>query len=125
MLAGCASGDKLKPFILFNETPHSDTVSTMTFKLDVSQRSVAAKSLDIVCESARLTVDRGFNYFYIDERRKYADGRASFQITYYKSPPEGIPVINPMDLGDPTKGPDPMTSAIDAKGMIEGCRLLQ
>ena len=119
----CASGGKLKPFMSFDETPLSDTSSSMAFELDVSDRSVAEKSMAIICECTRLTLERGFKYFYIDERDKAENGRASFRITFYKSPPEGIPVFNPIDLGDPTEGPDPMTSVIDAGGYTEACNM--
>jgi len=94
-----------EPFMSFAETPLGNNSSSMAFELDVSDRSVVEKSMAIMCECARLTVERGFKYFYIDEQDQGENGRASFRVTFYKSPPEGIPVLKPMDPGDPTEGP--------------------
>lgn len=109
----------------FDETPLSDNSSSMTFKVDESHRSVAEKSMALACESTRLTIERGFKYFYIDERSKTENGWASFRITFYKSPPEGIPLVNLEDPSDPTQGSDPMTSVIDARGLTEICSKFQ
>ena len=122
---GCSSGGNLKPFAPFDETPLSDNSSSIKIKVDVSHRSIAAKSMAIMCECTRLTVERGFQYFYIDKRDKSGNEWASFRITFFKSPPEGIPVVNLTDPGDPTIGPDPMTSAIDIEGLTKVCKNFQ
>ncbi len=124
LIASCASGGKLMPFLSFKEIPISDNSSTLTFKLDKSRKSVVEKSMLVMCECTRLTVERGFKYFYIDERRK-TENWGRFRITFYNLPPEGIPVVNLTDPGDPTKGPDPMTSVIDTKGLTEICSRYQ
>ena len=124
LTVSCSSGGKLKPFMSFDESPLSDNSSSMTFKLDVSHRSVVEKSILIMCECTRLTVERGFKYFYIDERDK-TENWGRFRITFFNSPPEGFPVVNLTDPGDPTKGPDPMTSVIDARGLTEICSKFQ
>ena len=116
----CASGGKLKPFMSFDETPLSDNSSTMTFKLDESRRSVVEKSMIIMCECTRLTVERGFRYFYIDKRER-TENWGRFRITFFNSPPQGIPVVTMTDPGDLTKGPDPMTSAIDTEELTRLC----
>lgn len=116
----CASGGKLKPFMSFDETPLNDNSSTMTFKLDESRRSVVEKSMIIMCECTRLTVERGFRYFYIDKRER-TENWGSFRVTFFNSPPQGIPVVTMTDPGDLTKGPDPMTSAIDTEELTRLC----
>lgn len=127
--AGCTTTPQqeygeLEPFISFDEIPLSESSSTMTFKLDKSHRPVAEKSMLIMCECTRLTVERGFRYFYIDERQKTVNwGR--FRITFFDSPPEGIPVVNLTAPGDPTKGPDPMTSVIETDGLTRICNRYQ
>ena len=124
LTVSCSSGGKLKPFMSFDEKPLSNNSSSMTFKLDVSGRSAVEKSMIVMCECTRLTVERGFKYFYIDERKK-TQNWARFRITFFNSPPEGIPVVNLTDPGDPTKGPDPMTSTIDTEGLAKLCNKYQ
>lgn len=121
----CSSGGKLKPSISFDETPLSDNSSTLTIMSDLRQWSAVAGSWSVMCKVARLTVDRRFKYFYIDERRKPADGQPSFRITFYKTPPEGIPVIHPMKLRDPSEAAGAMDSAMDAEEWIEACNLYE
>ena len=139
----CSSGGKPEPSVLFDETPLSDNSSTpklstlfretplsdnsskMTIKIDVSQGSVAEGSMEMMCECARLAVARGFKYFYIDKRETFEDGWHSFRVTFYKSPPEGIPVMNPMDEDGSGEGADPMNSAMDAEAFAEVCNEIQ
>lgn len=94
----CSSGGEPKPSISFDETPISENSSTMTIKSDLSQWSAATGSMVLMCKCANLTVDRGFKYFYIDEQSRgtQADERPSFRLTFYKSPPQGMPVIDPL-----------------------------
>lgn len=122
LIMSCSSGVQPKPSISFDETRLSENSSKMKIKSDLNRSSVVQKSFSLMCTISRLTVNRGFKYFYIDERRKPEDRQPSFRLTFYKSAPEGIPVINPMDA-HPGEGPDPMSSAIDAKAYIEACKL--
>jgi len=95
----CSSGGKPKPSISLDETPISENSSTMTIKSDLSQWSAAAGSMVLMCKCANLTLDRGFKYFHMDEQSRgtQADERPSFRLTFYKSPPEGMPVMNPLN----------------------------
>lgn len=121
----CSSGVKTEPSISFDETTLSDNSSTITVNMDASQWSAVAGSWSLMCMVARLTVDRGFKYFYIDERRKPADGRPSFRATFYKSPPEGMQVVNVLDAGDPREIADPRTMVIEAEAYDELCNQMQ
>jgi hypothetical protein len=55
-------------------------------------RLVVEKVLDLGCACARLTLDRGFEYYRIDEREVLSGQRARFRLTFFKQRPTGIPV---------------------------------
>ena len=96
LILSCSSGGQPKQLMLFDEVPLSDNSSTITIKSDLSQWSAAAGSMVLMCELSALTLDRGFKYFYMDERSHgtQAGERPNFQLTFYKSPPDGMPVVN-------------------------------
>ena len=98
LILSCSSGGQPKQSMLFDEVPLSDNSSTITIKSDLSQWSAAAGSLVLMCECSALTLDRGFKYFYMDKKSPgtQAGKRPSFRLTFYKSPPDGMPVANPL-----------------------------
>ena len=101
----CSSGGGAKLTLEFDEVPLSDNSSKITIKSDVSQWSALAGSMDLACKCAGLAVDRGFRYFYLDEKswdieeqslNTETARRPGFRLTFYNALPAGMSVANPM-----------------------------
>ena len=118
---GAQPGGETIRHALFDETRLSETRSRIIVEPEQSDRLVVEKAMDLMCECAHLTVDRGFNYFNMDERALLAGGRGSFRITFYTSPPEGIPVVEIRGPSDPTQLTVPLTAAFDAREFRSAC----
>jgi hypothetical protein len=110
---------------VFDEVRLTDTSSRLIVDPDISKKLVVEKAMDLMCKCARLTADRGFNYFKMDERAHLADGRATFRITFFRSPPEGIPVVDVLRPPAPANLTNPMTAVFDAEGLVKFCNLLR
>ena len=82
------------------------------------------KAMTLSCECAKLTTDRGFRYFRIDERAQLPDGRSSFRIHFYDTPPEGVPVASTSIGSERKEVPDLMEAAIDAYEFVKVCTML-
>ena len=93
---GCSSSGKPKGTSFLEESPIDGTSSIMTFaKSDVGGEHVADKSMSLMCECARITLEKGYTYFLIEDHQQGEDGRASFKISFFKEPPKGLPVFGP------------------------------
>jgi hypothetical protein len=109
----------------FEETRLSEASSRILVEPDDSERLVVEKALELMCQCARLTADRGFRYFITDERALISGGRATFRLRFFTSPPEGIPVVDTWGSGDPTQLANPLTAAINAEEYVEVCDMSQ
>lgn len=97
---------KIQAGLIFDESPIDDTSSIMTFtESDLGEGFVAAKTLRLMCESARITLVKGYEYFVIDEPREETDARMQFKISFFEEPPPGLPVINLDQAPDQEMGP--------------------
>lgn len=98
LLVSCSSGGGTQPTLLLDETPLDGNRSQFVVMSDLSQWSAAAGSMVLMCKSADLTVERGFRYFYIDEKTRstQAHERSGFRLTFYNSLPQEMSVVNPM-----------------------------
>lgn len=110
---------------LFEETRLSEASSRILLRPDNSERVVVEKVLGLMCQCARLTTDRGFRYFAMDERALIAGGRATFRLRMLQTPPEGMPVVNTWSSDDPKELDVPLSSAINAEEYAQVCDLLQ
>lgn len=98
LLAVSCSGCGTKPTLLFDEVPLNDNSSKFTITSDLDQWSAVAGSVELGCQLAQLTVDRGYKYYYMDQksRETEADHRPSFRLTFFNTLPKGMSVANPM-----------------------------
>ena len=108
---------------LFDETRLSDSTSKIMIEPDKSSKRVVEKVWELMCECARLAVDRGFSYFKMDSRAQLAGGRSTFRISFFRSPPEGIPVVDIWGSGDLIEIANPLSSVINAEQYVEACKL--
>lgn len=120
-----AAGGETISHGLFDEVRLNDTSSRIVINPDRSGQRVVDKALELMCKCARLTADRGFSYFKMDERAHLADGRGTVLITFFRSPPEGMPVVDIWPQGAPENFTNPMTSLIDAEEYVKACNLLR
>ena len=81
--------------------------------------------MSLQCAIAKLTKDRGYRYFRIDERARLSGGRSTARVTFYMTPPSGIPVVENIQDKNLTKMPNLMTAAINAEDFIETCSLIE
>jgi len=109
---------------LFLETRIDESTSRIAVEPGKMVGLVVEKTMDLMCETARLTTEREFRYFRMDERVMLSGGRATFRLTFYTTPPEGIPVARASIGTDLTEGPDAMTAVLDAEEFVEVCRML-
>ena len=82
------------------------------------------KIMNLVCAFAQITTDRGYRYFKTDERAKLSGGRGSMRITFYSTPPDGIPVATKLLAEGNPEQADMMIAAIDAEEFIKVCELM-
>ncbi|MEJ2523934.1 MAG: hypothetical protein P8080_13890, partial [Gammaproteobacteria bacterium] len=81
----------------------------------------AEKAMALMCESARLTVDRGFRFFRIDQQATGPGSQSSFRITFFHEVPEDVPVAD-LTGADALGDAELMNAAIDAQEIIQFCR---
>ena len=107
---------------LFTEMRVDEDVSRIEVGIPEDGGPVARQILGLMCECARLTVDRGFTYFRVDEREILSNGRGRFRLTYYEARPTNVPVQEfPDSFGDD----EPViivSAAIPAEAYIRICR---
>ena len=106
------------------ETPIDDTSSRIAVNTGDFVGLAAEKALQLTCECAALTLDRGFQYFSIDERAELPDGQHSFRILFFESPPAGRPVASITVPGDLADNPDLGSAVLYATEFAEVCRML-
>lgn len=134
LITGCSSGGQPQSHqsLLISETPISNNSSRITIKSDLRLYPASVFSMMTMCKCVRITMDRGFRYFYTDEKTRGAqpDGQPSFRITFYKSTPEGMKVypaegvsILSREAGSSMDGFDPDSMVIDAEGFEPACKL--
>jgi hypothetical protein len=106
----------------FVETRLDEDTSRIEISTATNGRLVVEKVLDLECACARLTLDRGFEYFRIDEREKLSEERARFRLTFFRQRPTGIPVQGfPAQPGSETMPVD-MSAAMRAEDYLRVCR---
>ena len=110
---------------LFIETRIDEDVSRIVIKTGRQQGLVVEKVMSLQCEIATLTTARGFRYFRIDQRAILSDERSSFRVTFYASPPVGMPVVEDMQGKELPVESDLMTAAINAKKITEVCKMME
>lgn len=110
--------------MVISETPIDDASSRLTIDPSESEGLAAEKAMALTCECAKLTVDRGFRYFRIDERAELPDGRGSFRIHFYATPPEGVLVVDTTPDRPLALGPDVADAALDAEEFLRICGML-
>lgn len=70
-----------------------DDVSRIEASTSGDGRLVVERVMELTCDCARLAVDRGFKYYRMDERELLSDGRARFRLTFYRTRPTDVPVL--------------------------------
>ena len=112
---------------LFVETRLDQDSSRVVLEADQQKGLAVEKIMNLNCALAQLTKDRGYRYFKTDERAKLSGGRASFRITFYRRPPEGIPIATKLlaEGEDTVKAADVMTAAMDAEEVAKVCQLME
>jgi len=106
----------------FAETRLDEDTSRIEVSTATNGRRVVEKVLDLGCACARLTLDRRFEYYRIDEREKLSEERARFRLTFFKQRPTGIPVqAVPAQPGSETT-PVNMSAAMRAEDYLRVCR---
>jgi len=98
LLALSCSSCGTNPTLSFDEVPLNDNSSKFTITSDLVQWSAVAGAVELGCHLAQLTVDRGYRYYYMDQKSRGTDSdrRPSFRLTFYNILPEGMSVANPM-----------------------------
>lgn len=77
------------------ESPIDKTSSMMAFaESDLAGLHVAEKTMMLMCECAHLTLQKGYQYFMIEEPREKSDTQMRFKISFYKEPLPGLPVVD-------------------------------
>jgi hypothetical protein len=121
---GCSSSGNPKVSSFFKETPIDETSSIMTFSInEIGGGSVAGKSMEMMCECARITLEKGYTYFLIEDQMQEMGGESSFKISFFKEPPEGMPVFS-MD-SEPEDMEDDDEVVMDAKTYAELCEMIK
>ena len=106
------------------ETPIDETSSRVSVNTEDFLGLAAEKSLQLTCECTALTLDRGFEYFSIDERAELPNGQHSFRILFFESPPEGRAVASVTALEDLAGTPNLESAVLKAGEFAELCRML-
>lgn len=106
------------------ETRIDETSSRVSLDTEDYTGLAVEKSLQLTCECAALTLERGFEYFGIDERSELPGGRHSFRLLFFESPPEGRPVVSARTTGDLANTPDLESAVLNASEFAEICRML-
>ncbi len=110
---------------LFAETQIDEQSSRISFDPRQQRGLAVEKIMDFSCDCARLALERGFSYYRMDDRARTPGGPVSFRMTFYRTPPEGIPVasndLDPQEMDDP----EIITATVDAESFLEACRLMQ
>ncbi|HSN70766.1 MAG TPA: carbohydrate binding domain-containing protein, partial [Steroidobacteraceae bacterium] len=107
------------PFI---ETRIGETESRIEVSTGDDARRVVQRVLDLTCACARLTLDRGFQYFRIDEREVLSHERARFRLTFFRLRPADIPVQEALDSGDLGIYSGTLSAAIPAERFLDTCQ---
>lgn len=128
LAVGCSTGGETRQAtgfgsMAFDVTPLDRDSARVVITSDLGRWSPAAGSIAMMCNSARLTVQRGFSFFYIDQRSRKGEA-PGFRITFYKTPPEGKAVFDPTSAS-PGNLPDPDNTAIDANGYAQYCDIIE
>lgn len=86
---------KVQAGVTLFESPIDETSSMMAFvESDLAGLHVAEKSMMLMCECANIALEKGYQYFMIEEPRDTGDTRMRFKINFYAVPPPGLPVID-------------------------------
>jgi len=109
---------------LFIESRLDKDTSKVIVEPDRQEGLAVEKVMNLVCAFAQITTDRGYRYFKTDERAKLSGGRASMRITFYTTPPDGIPVATKLLAEGNPEQADMMIAAIDAEEFIKVCELM-
>ena len=109
----------------FTETRLDDETSRIVTKPGRQQGLAVAKVMSLQCAIAELTTARSYRYFRIDQRAKLSGDRGSFRVTFYTSPPEGIPVLENIQGENLPAESDLMTAAISAEEIIQACKMMK
>jgi hypothetical protein len=121
---GCSSSGKPEIISFLDESPVDGSSSMMTYSMnDLSSGSVAGKSMAVMCECARVTLEKGYTYFLVEDQKLEPGGEASFKITFFNEPPEGMPVFS-MDSGPGDMGDDDDV-VMDAKSYAQLCEMIK
>ena len=70
---------------------HTSRIETSTRG---SGRPVGYQIIDLMCACVRLTIERDYSYFRIDERETLSGDRARFRLTFYEARPIDLPVLD-------------------------------
>lgn len=70
---------------------HTSRIETSTRR---SARPVGYQIIDLMCACVRLTIERDYSYFRIDERETLSGDRARFRLTFYETRPIDLPVLD-------------------------------
>ena len=110
---------------IFVETPIDDSSSRIVFDPRTLQGLAVEKSLHTMCELAALAAKRGVAYYRTDENVRLPDGRSSFRIFFYDSPPEGLTVAGTWVYKRPRMDADPTELVIETQNYLDFCRILR
>ncbi len=108
----------------FIETRLDKDTSKLVVEPDRQKGLAVEKVMNLACAFAQITTDRGYRYFKTDERSKLSGGRASMRITFYSTPPDGIPVATKLLTEGNAGQADMMIAGIDAEELIKVCELM-
>ena len=109
---------------LFEEQRLDDTTSMIMLRTGDMRGLVVEKVMDLSCEIARLTRDRGFRYYLTDDRAALSGGRHRLRLTFFESVPEGVAVVDVTDPRSEKETPDVMTAAVDTDTMVTICGIV-
>jgi hypothetical protein len=103
------------------ETRLTQDVSRIEVSTQDGGGLVAERALGLMCGCARLAAERGFRYFRVDEREMLSNGRARFRLTFYRTRPTDVPVLErPLPSGDEGARFD-VSAAIPAEDYLRIC----
>jgi len=84
---------------------------------------VAAQSVRIMCDSARLTLEKGFRFYRGEPKEEEAEGALGvLELHFYPAPPEGFPVFD--ETSQPDLAADPGSVVFDAEFIVGLCSSL-
>jgi hypothetical protein len=83
-------------------------------------RPVAYQVIDLMCACVRLTLERDYSYFRIDERETLNGDRARFRLSFYAERPTDVPVLEIPEPGS-KDAEFSMSGAISADQMQSIC----